>query len=255
MKRQRSREGGELEMLYEIGHVLGAGGFAHVRLAKNRKNDLQVAIKFVHKHLSPTDAVRNELKVLGAVGVHPHIVCLLGCHETSTAFALVLELAMGGEVFERICEQGAYSERDASRVIGQVCKAVQHLHSIGVCHRDLKPENLLLATPAAESDVKVTDFGLAAFCTAGQRMHDFVGTIAYAAPELLQARPDYGREIDMWCVGGLLFTLLGGYGPFDPHADATEKVMRGRILRGESSRAVRWRRRRRRRRQSSSPPW
>ena len=77
------------------------------------------------------------------------------------AWVLVLELVSGGEVFDRICSRGPYSERDASLLLRQVAAALQHLHSRGLAHRDVKPENLLLADRSEHALVKLCDFGLA----------------------------------------------------------------------------------------------
>ena len=106
--------------------------------------------------------MREEIGVMAALGRHPHIVGLVETFETKGAWALVLDLATGGEVFDRICEEGPYSERSAAALVREVAEALDHVHSKSIAHCDLKPENLLLASKAADAHVRVCDFGLSA---------------------------------------------------------------------------------------------
>ena len=118
-------------------------------------------------------------------GKHANLVSLIDVVELPDARALVLELATGGEVFERICEKGCYSEKDAALVAKQVALALKHLHGRGIAHRDLKPENLLLVSDAHDADVKLCDLGIAA--APCEKLDKRVGTPGYAAPEMLLA--------------------------------------------------------------------
>ena len=93
--------------------------------------------------------------------------------------------------------------------------ALVHMHSKGICHRDLKPENILLTSRASDADVKVADFGIAAFTSTSEPISGAAGTINYIAPEILADGP-YGVEVDTWSLGVILFILLGAYNPFDP---------------------------------------
>ena len=146
---------------YELGDILGEGAFAVVRLAIRKRDDCRLAIKMIDRSRTASDDAEHELKVLSTIGLHRHIVSLIEHFELPDSKAVVMELAEGGEVFEKICEGGPYSEADAASVIRQVALALAFMHSVGVVHRDLKPENLLLTS---SNDVKVADFGLAAFC-------------------------------------------------------------------------------------------
>ena len=116
------------------------------------------ALKLVSRqHPDAATVAALERDVLRAIGAHKHIVSLVEYAETADAYALLLELAEGGEVFDRICE-GPYSEADAATVVRQVATALVHMHSKGICHRDLKPENILLTSRASDADVKVADW-------------------------------------------------------------------------------------------------
>ena len=133
---------------YKIGKTLGEGGFATVKLATNVSTGQTHAAKFVHKAGTSEKHFGQEVSVLRVCGMHRHIVSLIGTFEEADAWVLVLELVTGGEVFDRICESGTYSERDAAAIVRQVCLALRHIHQRGVVHRDLKPENLLLVSAA-----------------------------------------------------------------------------------------------------------
>ena len=120
--------------------------------------------------------------MLRAVGRHRHIVSLIESFELASAWGVVLDLVSGGEVFERICEKGAYSEKDAAALVRQVARALEHIHASKVVHRDLKPENLLLTDMSDAAVVKVCDFGLSSFDD-GKPFQEAVGTVR-PAPRL-----------------------------------------------------------------------
>ncbi|XP_016520436.1 calcium/calmodulin-dependent protein kinase type II delta 1 chain-like isoform X2 [Poecilia formosa] len=127
---------------------------------------------------------------------------------------LVFDLVTGGELFEDIVAREYYSEADASHCIQQILEAVLHCHQMGVVHRDLKPENLLLASKLKGAAVKLADFGLAIEVQGDQQAwFGFAGTPGYLSPEVLRKDP-YGKPVDMWACGVILYILLVGYPPF-----------------------------------------
>ena len=211
---------------YDIGELLGEGAFATVRRATRKSDGTAFAIKLIEKESTSADDAEHERKILSALGLHRHIVSLVDSFDVSDATAFVLELAEGGELFEKLCDGGAYSEADAASVVRQVALALAFMHTAGVCHRDLKPENLLLT---ADGDVKVADFGLAAFCGAGAPpMTDACGTATYMAPEMIlcahdAAAPPYTSQADLFSVGGLLFVLLAAYNAPRPEGSAERR--------------------------------
>uniref|UniRef100_A0A8C7U3Q4 calcium/calmodulin-dependent protein kinase n=1 Tax=Oncorhynchus mykiss TaxID=8022 RepID=A0A8C7U3Q4_ONCMY len=124
------------------------------------------------------------------------------------------EFLTGGELFEDIVAREYYSEADASHCIQQILEAVLHCHQMGVVHRDLKPENLLLASKSKGAAVKLADFGLAIEVEGEQQAwFGFAGTPGYLSPEVLRKDP-YGKAVDLWACGVILYILLVGYPPF-----------------------------------------
>ncbi|KAK0093560.1 hypothetical protein PV326_013258, partial [Microctonus aethiopoides] len=123
-------------------------------------------------------------------------------------------LVTGGELFEDIVAREFYSEADASHCIQQILESVHHCHHNGIVHRDLKPENLLLASKAKGAAVKLADFGLAIEMQGdAQAWYGFAGTPGYLSPEVLKKEP-YGKPVDIWACGVILYILLVGYPPF-----------------------------------------
>ncbi|XP_072717844.1 calcium/calmodulin-dependent protein kinase type II subunit delta isoform X8 [Ciconia boyciana] len=125
-----------------------------------------------------------------------------------------IERVTGGELFEDIVAREYYSEADASHCIQQILESVNHCHLNGIVHRDLKPENLLLASKSKGAAVKLADFGLAIEVQGEQQAwFGFAGTPGYLSPEVLRKDP-YGKPVDMWACGVILYILLVGYPPF-----------------------------------------
>ncbi|KAL0363223.1 UNVERIFIED_CONTAM: Calcium-dependent protein kinase [Sesamum calycinum] len=142
----------------------------------------------------------------------PNIVEFKGAYEDRHSVHLVMELCGGGELFDRIIAQGHYSEKAAADLCRQIVNVVHHCHFMGVMHRDLKPENFLLSRKDEKAMLKATDFGLSVFIEEGKVFRDIVGSAYYVAPEVL--RRSYGKEIDVWSAGVILYILLSGVPPF-----------------------------------------
>ena len=216
---------------YDLGPTLGEGAFATVRKAS--KGGETYACKIINTARMNEELCKKEVEMMRRAGKHANLVSLVDVVELPDARALVLELATGGEVFERICEKGCYSEKDAALVAKQVALALKHLHSKGIAHRDLKPENLLLVSDAHDADVKLCDLGIAA--APCEKLDKRVGTPGYAAPEMLLAtkKKTYDARCDLFALGVILFVLLGGYHPFDPMGDASDAILASRIKQGK----------------------
>eukprot|EP00997_Jenningsia_sp_PLL12_P006217 NODE_2762_length_870_cov_194.095006_g2278_i0.p1 GENE.NODE_2762_length_870_cov_194.095006_g2278_i0~~NODE_2762_length_870_cov_194.095006_g2278_i0.p1 ORF type:complete len:252 (+),score=68.10 NODE_2762_length_870_cov_194.095006_g2278_i0:113-757(+) len=130
---------------------------------------------------------------------------------------MVMDLMLGGELFYRICNDYpmGYSEKTSSEVAKKIFLALSYLHSQGVIHRDLKPENLLYATKAEDSDIKISDFGLAKICKEDVVVKTACGSPNYVAPEVLQHKKEgYSYPVDVWSAGVIIYVLLCGFCPF-----------------------------------------
>uniref|UniRef100_A0A8C5FU26 calcium/calmodulin-dependent protein kinase n=1 Tax=Gadus morhua TaxID=8049 RepID=A0A8C5FU26_GADMO len=145
---------------------------------------------------------------------HSNIVRLHDSISEEGFHYLLFDLVTGGELFEDIVAREYYSEADASHCIQQILEAVLHCHQMGVVHRDLKPENLLLASKCKNAAVKLADFGLAIEVQGEQQAwFGFAGTPGYLSPEVLR-KEAYGKPVDIWACGVILYILLVGYPPF-----------------------------------------
>ncbi|XP_032869824.1 calcium/calmodulin-dependent protein kinase type II subunit beta isoform X5 [Amblyraja radiata] len=145
---------------------------------------------------------------------HSNIVRLHDSISEEGYHYLVFDLVTGGELFEDIVAREYYSEADASHCIHQILDSVSHIHHHDIVHRDLKPENLLLASKCKGAAVKLADFGLAIEVQGEQQAwFGFAGTPGYLSPEVLR-KEAYGKPVDIWACGVILYILLVGYPPF-----------------------------------------
>lgn len=198
---------------YRFGRMLGAGTYGIVREADGPTG--KVAIKVILKKnvKGNEQMVYDELDLLQNLK-HSHIVRFVDWFESRDKYYIVTELATGGELFDRICEQGKFTEKDASQTIKQVLSAVDYLHRNNVVHRDLKPENLLYLTKESDSDLVLADFGIAKMLDSKDEvLTTMAGSFGYAAPEVM-LKKGHGKPVDMWSMGVITYTLLCGYSPF-----------------------------------------
>ncbi len=199
---------------YDIKALIGRGSFSRVVRVEHRITKQPYAIKMVDR-LRGREVCESELNVLRRVR-HTNIIQLIEVFESRDKLYMVMELATGGELFERILAKGSFTERDATRVLYMVLDGIRYLHSLGITHRDLKPENLLYYHPGHDSKILITDFGLSAFRKSGGDifMNTTCGTPEYIAPEILARKP-YTCQVDLWAVGVITYILLSGRMPFD----------------------------------------
>ncbi|XP_018055461.1 PREDICTED: calcium/calmodulin-dependent protein kinase type II alpha chain isoform X8 [Atta colombica] len=201
---------------YDLKEELGKGAFSVVRRCVQKSTGHEFAAKIINtKKLSNRDfqKLEREARICRKLQ-HPNIVRLHDSIQEENFHYLVFDLVTGGELFEDIVAREFYSEADASHCIQQILESVHHCHHNGVVHRDLKPENLLLASKAKGAAVKLADFGLAIEVQGeAQAWYGFAGTPGYLSPEVLKKEP-YGKPVDIWACGVILYILLVGYPPF-----------------------------------------
>lgn len=249
---------------YEVLEKMGEGAFSVVFKARHLVSDKLVAIKVLRKFQmdrSQKQAVLKEVTIMRQLK-HPNIVRFIEVIESDSYYYIVQELAMGGEIFAAIVNFTYLSEDLSRHIIYQVAEAVRYLHEeVGVVHRDIKPENLLFQPiafrpslnpfsklrrsddPKTKKDegefvpgigggtigvVKLADFGLSKQIWEHNTKTP-CGTVGYTAPEIVRDER-YSREVDMWAIGCVLYTLLCGFPPFyDERIETlTEKVARGK---------------------------
>ncbi|XP_023686074.1 calcium/calmodulin-dependent protein kinase type II subunit gamma isoform X20 [Paramormyrops kingsleyae] len=201
---------------YQLYEELGKGAFSVVRRCVKKSTGQEYAAKIINtKKLSARDHQKLEREArICRLLKHPNIVRLHDSIAEEGFHYLVFDLVTGGELFEDIVAREYYSEADASQCINQILESVSHIHQHDIVHRDLKPENLLLASKMKGAAVKLADFGLAIEVQGDQQAwFGFAGTPGYLSPEVLRKDP-YGKPVDIWACGVILYILLVGYPPF-----------------------------------------
>ncbi|KIP10032.1 hypothetical protein PHLGIDRAFT_59535, partial [Phlebiopsis gigantea 11061_1 CR5-6] len=212
--------------LWKIGRTLGSGASGRVRMARHSKTGQYAAVKIISKgvlnsHMSLGHADEEAQKVLHAIEReivimklidHPNIMRLYDVWETSTELYLILEYIEGGELFDYLCNRGKLSTSEALGYFQQIMVAVDYCHHFNIAHRDLKPENLLLDK---DNNIKVADFGMAAWQGKTNLLQTACGSPHYAAPEVVMGRAYNGACSDIWSCGIVLYALLAGKLPFD----------------------------------------
>ncbi|KAJ8339709.1 hypothetical protein SKAU_G00343420 [Synaphobranchus kaupii] len=218
---------------YDIKALIGRGSFSRVVRVEHKSTRQPYAIKMIETRCQEgREVCESELSVLRRVR-HANIIQLIEVFETAERVYMVMELATGGELFDRIIARGSFTERDATRVLQMVLDGVKYLHTLGITHRDLKPENLLYYHPGADSKIMITDFGLASTRKKGNEclMKTTCGTPEYIAPEILVRKP-YSNAVDMWALGVISYILLSGTMPFE---DENRTRLYRQILKGKYS--------------------
>ncbi|MCJ1256737.1 hypothetical protein MMC24_004561 [Lignoscripta atroalba] len=208
---------------YKTGKTLGAGSYSVVKECVHIDTGRYYAAKVINKRMMAgrEHMVRNEIAVLKRVSMgHQNILTLVDYFETMNNLT---DLALGGELFDRICRKGSYYESDAADLIRATLSAVAYLHDHGIVHRDLKPENLLFRTPEDNADLLIADFGLSRIMDeeAFHVLTTTCGTPGYMAPEIFK-KTGHGKPVDVWAIGVITYFLLCGYTPFDRDSNLEE---------------------------------
>ncbi|VVC40619.1 Hypothetical protein CINCED_3A022383 [Cinara cedri] len=195
--------------------IIGKGSFGKVYLAEHKNESIHYAIKVLDKkHILARNEVKHimcERNVLLKNINHPFLVGLHYSFQTKDKLYFVLDFINGGELFYHLQKEVRFSEIRAKFYAAEIASALGYLHSSGIIYRDLKPENLLLDQ---EGHLVLTDFG---FCKEGlvgtETTNTFCGTPEYLAPEIIR-KEAYGRSVDWWCLGAVLYEMLFGLPPF-----------------------------------------
>jgi len=231
--------GGNITDDYILLELLGEGAFSKVYLAESKQDKGGLAaVKVINKDELCKDEdkmflVDKEIEIMAQLD-HPNIVKLYEVYVNSEQVCLVMELAKGGEVFDKLLEYGSLTEPEAAKLLQQILEAISYLHNLGIVHRDLKPENLLFYDNKLRSKVMVTDFGLSDYEEDLSAESPVCGTATYLAPEVIK-RSCSSRAQDMWSLGVISYIILCGYPPFfkDNKADEDDSELLKQIARGK----------------------
>jgi calcium/calmodulin-dependent protein kinase I len=217
---------------YKVVREIGRGSSGVVYEARHRATGLRAAVKVIYRvglNATEEQAIRHEQEIIQSLN-HPNIIKCYHFYDEPTVFYIILEYVTGGELFDRIVEKSHYTEKEARDLVELILLIVKHCHDRDIVHRDLKPENLLLVSVDDDEAVKLADFGMATK-TEGDDLSGLFGSPAYVAPEVILGR-SYGKAVDMWSLGVLVFVLLGGYLPFGDGgswAQTQQNIIRGRF--------------------------
>ncbi|GMY11398.1 serine/threonine-protein kinase SAPK2-like [Fagus crenata] len=202
---------------YEILKDIGSGNFGVARLVRDIWSGELYAVKYIERGPKIDEHVQREIVNHRSLK-HPNIIRFKEVLLTPTHLAIVMEYAAGGELFERICTAGRFTEDEARYYFQQLISGVSYCHSMQICHRDLKLENTLLdGSPAPR--LKICDFGYSKSSVLHSQPKSTVGTPAYIAPEVLSKKEYDGKIADVWSCGVTLYVMLVGAYPFEDPED------------------------------------
>ncbi|KAI9142762.1 kinase-like domain-containing protein [Paraphysoderma sedebokerense] len=209
---------------YMLGSTIGAGSMGKVKVAVRMDTKEKFAVKIIPRILPPNvprmtkqEQESAEKRIVREASIlflcdHPHVVKLHEVIVSPSNYYLFFEYVDGGQMLDYIVTNGRLRERHARRFVRQLVSALEYIHSNSIVHRDLKIENILLTS---SSTIKLIDFGLSNTFSPSSHLTTFCGSLYFASPELLNAKPYIGPEVDIWSLGVITYVLVCGKVPFD----------------------------------------
>ena len=224
-----SSSGKAFEQLYQWGRVIEQGDFSTMRDARHKKSKEYFTVKSIKRSdLETVDAValQDEISTLQILKECPHIITLHDVFEEPDYTFMVIERLQGGELIDRVIEKSHYTENEARRVAKNILAGLEFCHDRRIANRNIKTENLLLPTKEDLFDVRISDFGFAKRVLYPNSLKTQIGTEGYVAPEIIEHRPAYDVQCDMWSMGVVLYMLIGGYRPFRGEGEMVLRMTR-----------------------------
>lgn len=211
--------------------TVGKGSFGKVIQVRKKDSGKIYAMKVLKKDQvikrKQYEHTMAERRILEEID-HPFIVSLRFAFQTPSKLYMVFDFFNGGELFHYLSQGGRFTEERARLYAAEITLALEHTHNNNIIYRDLKPENLLLD---ADGHIRVTDFGLSKENVVDDQVKSFCGTPEYLAPEVLK-RQRYGKAVDWWSLGTLLYEMISGLPPFyDRNRERMYKKILGSELR------------------------
>lgn len=209
----------KLTSKYDIKSLIGVGTFSDVFFVVDKVTKYPYAIKVIELSCLKTQRVfQSESEALYKIQEasrisHPNLVKLKEIITCNFSAYIIMELATGGDLFERIQVSGHIKETESIRITKMLLQAVSYLHRHGITHRDLKPENVLFYTPGEDSRIIITDFGFASCRDPNSLLETYCGTLEYLSPEIILGKA-YSNKVDIWAIGVIVYHMLSGTIPF-----------------------------------------
>ncbi|KAF9952997.1 MAP microtubule affinity-regulating kinase 1 [Mortierella alpina] len=212
---------------YTFLRKLGQGRFSVVHLGRHFYTEKLYAVKVIEKQAHKPDILlrlRREIELMESLD-HPNIVQLHEVIETQFTIYVCMEYVEGWslEQYLRSHEHGRISEKEARRITRELASAISHCHARSVVHRDIKPANILITHGGK---VMLIDFGLGNTFSYRSRLNTICGSLPYYSPEIARGATYTGPEVDIWCLGVVLYRMTVGR---DPFVGATKREVKMQI--------------------------
>lgn len=226
-----AKDSSRMHETYQMLEEIGSGAYGTVTKARHKQRAGLYAIKHIDKKTAGAKGlseVMNEVETLSLLH-HQHIVHLEDVYQDDNNLWIVMDYVPGGELHAALRKHGRFTETAVRRLAINLLLAVEYIHGKGIVHRDLKPANCLLSE-LGDMELKIADFGFAVMVGDNLCLTSFCGTMAYMAPEVVMDR-NYGKPVDMWAVGVIIYLLLCGDYPFKESASQSlgEVICAGKL--------------------------